>query len=142
MKIKRYFAPDIRQAIRMVREEQGPDAVILSNRKVDGGVEIVAARDFDEQVLLDRTRDESRGHVEDDFDLELNDYPETTIPSAAEVKRRTETTFRDALNKFSGMAAGGDDFRSRPAFSSPSSTERRGPYQDDYGFDEIGRAHV
>ena len=47
MKIKRYFAADIRQAIRMVRDEQGPDAVILSNRKVEGGVEIVAAVDYD-----------------------------------------------------------------------------------------------
>lgn len=47
MKIKRYVAPDIRQAIRQVREEQGPDAVILSNRSVDGGVEIVVAVDYD-----------------------------------------------------------------------------------------------
>lgn len=47
MKIKRYFATDIRQAIRKVREEQGPDAVILSNRAVDGGVEIVAAVDYE-----------------------------------------------------------------------------------------------
>ncbi|MEW5757112.1 MAG: flagellar biosynthesis protein FlhF [Pseudomonadota bacterium] len=51
MKIKRFFAQDIRQAIRMVREEQGPDAVILSNRRVDGGVEIVAAVDYDENVF-------------------------------------------------------------------------------------------
>ena len=51
MKIKRYFASDIRQAIRMVREEQGPDAVILSNRRVDGGVEIVAALDYDESAI-------------------------------------------------------------------------------------------
>jgi flagellar biosynthesis protein FlhF len=51
MKIKRYFAPDIRQAIRQVREEQGPDAVILSNNRVNGGVEIVAAVDYDETVF-------------------------------------------------------------------------------------------
>lgn len=51
MKIKRFFAPDIRQAIRMVREEQGPDAVILSNSRVNGGVEIVAAVDYDESVF-------------------------------------------------------------------------------------------
>jgi flagellar biosynthesis protein FlhF len=51
MKIKRFFAPDIRQAMRMVREEQGPDAVILSNKRVDGGVEIVAAIDYDERAL-------------------------------------------------------------------------------------------
>jgi flagellar biosynthesis protein FlhF len=48
MKIKRYFAADMRQAIRLVREAQGPDAVILSNRRVDGGVEVVAAVDYDE----------------------------------------------------------------------------------------------
>jgi flagellar biosynthesis protein FlhF len=52
MKIKRYFAGDIRQAIRLVRDELGPDAVILSNRTVDGGVEIVAAMDY-EALLTD-----------------------------------------------------------------------------------------
>lgn len=51
MKIKRFFAPDIRSAMKMVKEELGADAVIMSNRSVDGGVEIVAARDFDEQVI-------------------------------------------------------------------------------------------
>lgn len=51
MKIKRFFAADIRQAMRMVKEELGADAVIMSNRSVDGGVEIVAARDFDEQLI-------------------------------------------------------------------------------------------
>lgn len=47
MKIKRFFAPDIRQALRQVREALGSDAVILSNKKVDGGVELVAAIDYD-----------------------------------------------------------------------------------------------
>lgn len=51
MKIKRYFAADMRQAIRKVREEQGPDAVILSNRKVEGGIEIIAAVDYDEELV-------------------------------------------------------------------------------------------
>ncbi|BCG63010.1 MAG: flagellar biosynthesis protein FlhF [Methyloprofundus sp.] len=51
MKIKRFFATDIRQVMRMVKDELGADAVIMSNRSVDGGVEIVAARDFDEQLV-------------------------------------------------------------------------------------------
>ncbi|MFQ5644438.1 MAG: flagellar biosynthesis protein FlhF [Thiogranum sp.] len=51
MKVKRFFAPDMRQAIRLVREAQGADAVILSNRKVDGGVEIISATDYDESLL-------------------------------------------------------------------------------------------
>lgn len=60
MKIKRFFAPDIRQAIRMVRDEQGPDAVILSNTKVDGGVEIVAAIDYDEELVRNAAREAER----------------------------------------------------------------------------------
>jgi len=48
MKIKRFQAADVRQAIKEVRDVLGPDAVILSNNRVDGGVEIVAATDYDE----------------------------------------------------------------------------------------------
>lgn len=50
MKIKRFVAPDMKQAIREVREELGPDAVILSNTRVRGGTEIVAAVDYDESL--------------------------------------------------------------------------------------------
>jgi flagellar biosynthesis protein FlhF len=51
MKIKRFFAKDIRKVINDVREQLGPDAVILSNQKVSGGVEIVAAVDYDESIM-------------------------------------------------------------------------------------------
>src|SRR5262245_39800691 len=47
MKIKHYRAADMRQALRQVREAQGPDAVILSSRRISGGVEVVAAVDYD-----------------------------------------------------------------------------------------------
>lgn len=50
MKMKRYFAADARQALREVREQQGPDAVILSNRRVPGGVEIIAAIDYEDAL--------------------------------------------------------------------------------------------
>lgn len=50
MKIKKYFASDMRQALEMAREEHGSDVVILSNRKVLGGVELIAAEDYDEQI--------------------------------------------------------------------------------------------
>ncbi|WP_456296933.1 flagellar biosynthesis protein FlhF [Vibrio sp. AK197] len=45
MKIKRFFAKDMRGALLQVKEELGADAVIMSNKKVAGGVEIVAAVD-------------------------------------------------------------------------------------------------
>ncbi|MDY6949629.1 MAG: flagellar biosynthesis protein FlhF [Pseudomonadota bacterium] len=47
MKIKQYRAEDMRTALRQVRDAQGPDAVILSSRRVPGGVEVVAAVDYD-----------------------------------------------------------------------------------------------
>jgi flagellar biosynthesis protein FlhF len=51
MKIRRFFAADMRQALRQVREALGADAVILSNKGVEGGVELVAAVDYDESAF-------------------------------------------------------------------------------------------
>ena len=45
MKIKRFFAKDMRTALKEVKEELGADAVIMSNKKLADGVEIVAAVD-------------------------------------------------------------------------------------------------
>lgn len=45
MKIKRFVAKDMRTALTEVKEFLGPDAIILSNKKVASGVEIVAAVD-------------------------------------------------------------------------------------------------
>jgi flagellar biosynthesis protein FlhF len=56
MKIKRFVAPDMRQAMREVREDQGPDAVILSTRRMDDGIEIIAAVDFDEALVREAAR--------------------------------------------------------------------------------------
>ncbi len=51
MKIKRFFASEMREAIRQVKDELGADAVILSNNKVEGGIELVAAIDYDEEAV-------------------------------------------------------------------------------------------
>lgn len=56
MRIKRFIAPDMRTALRMVREEQGADAVILSNRTVSQGIEVVAATDYDERLVQQALR--------------------------------------------------------------------------------------
>jgi flagellar biosynthesis protein FlhF len=93
MKIKRYFAPDIKQAIRMVREEQGPDAVILSNRKVDGGVEIVAARDFDERAMMKQLPAAGREGSSDRPRAASEDEPSVRVGS----QRRAEAVFRETV---------------------------------------------
>ncbi len=56
MKIKRFVAADMRQAMREVREEQGPDAVILSTRRIADGIEIIAALDYDEALMREASR--------------------------------------------------------------------------------------
>ncbi len=102
MKIKRFFAPDMRQAIRQVREALGPDAVILSNKSVEGGVELVAARDYDEAAFYgsageaDQTLTPAESETledqpvdaraEEDWDSSSQQAPKTgrTTPAAVE----------------------------------------------------------
>jgi flagellar biosynthesis protein FlhF len=56
MKIKRYTAVSMRAALAQVRAEQGPDAVILSSRRGDDGIEVIAAVDYDEALFADANR--------------------------------------------------------------------------------------
>jgi flagellar biosynthesis protein FlhF len=67
MKIRRYLAKDMRQALNQVREQQGPDAVIMSSRRVGDQVEVVAAVDFDmEDAIAQATKTQDR---EETFDF-------------------------------------------------------------------------
>ncbi|MBL4782106.1 MAG: flagellar biosynthesis protein FlhF [Porticoccaceae bacterium] len=66
MKIKRFTADTMREAIRSVRDTWGPDAVILSNKKLGNGVEITAAIDFEvEEVeqLANETTEHAPAHT-------------------------------------------------------------------------------
>jgi flagellar biosynthesis protein FlhF len=56
MKIKRYTAVTMRAALALVRAEQGPDAVILSSRRGEDGIEVIAAVDYDEALFVAATR--------------------------------------------------------------------------------------
>jgi flagellar biosynthesis protein FlhF len=47
MKIRRYLAKDMRNALKQVRDEQGPEAVIMSSRRIGDSVEVVAAVDYE-----------------------------------------------------------------------------------------------
>lgn len=53
MMIKRFFAAEARQALQQVSDELGADALILSNRRVADGVEIIAALDYEDELLGD-----------------------------------------------------------------------------------------
>jgi len=65
MKIKRFVAKDMRSALAEVKEFLGPDAIILSNKKVAEGVEIVAAIDAEPATATARQSASTKAVVED-----------------------------------------------------------------------------
>ena len=112
MKMKRYFAPDSRQALRALRDDQGPDAVILSNRNVKGGVEIIAAMDYEEameNVALDNTQMKPSDE---------NNLHENTIADVHEIKKEeksiTRATPKNYLNKILHEEADENNFDNSP----------------------------
>ncbi len=50
MKMRRFIADQTRQAMQQVEEVLGPDALILSTRRVANGVEIIAAVDYEDDL--------------------------------------------------------------------------------------------
>lgn len=76
MKVRRITASNMQKALRKVSEEMGADAVILSNRKVDGGVEIVAAEDYpnsSEQVATSSNtsnKNQPKPSIKQSFDVQ------------------------------------------------------------------------
>ncbi|MDQ7050950.1 MAG: flagellar biosynthesis protein FlhF [Enterobacterales bacterium] len=51
MKIRRFYSKNMRNALRQVSEAFGDDAAILSSQKTASGVEVIAALDYDENLL-------------------------------------------------------------------------------------------
>ena len=47
MVVRRFFAANTRECLRLVREALGTDALILANRPVQGGVEIMAVAEHE-----------------------------------------------------------------------------------------------
>ena len=112
MQVKRFVADDMRTVMRIVKEELGADAVILSNRVVNGQVEILAASDYDEmlinnalnQSLVDSKPDSAAAYYERAAaERELQNQESQASDRAEEpVSRSTQTgtkqAFTDALS--------------------------------------------
>ncbi len=86
MKIKRFVAKDMRTALAEVKEFLGPDAIILSNKKVAGGIELVAAVDPEAAPAKASRSEEHSKPVTATTGSQLNvrvddDEPETDAPA-------------------------------------------------------------
>ncbi|MEM7466961.1 MAG: hypothetical protein AAF387_08765, partial [Pseudomonadota bacterium] len=52
VKVRKYFAADMRSALEMVRTQQGSDVLILSNRQLDDGIELITADNSVDAAVL------------------------------------------------------------------------------------------
>jgi len=119
MQVKRFVADDMRTVMRIVKEELGADAVILSNRVVNGMVEILAASDYDEtlinnalnQSLVDSKPDSAAAYYEraaaerelQNQQLTENTVAEAETPAETELNQAdSKPAFVDTLSKQAG----------------------------------------
>lgn len=105
MKMKRFFAPDIRQAMRMVKDEFGSDAVIMSNKSVDGGVEIVAAMDFDEQLVKNNIKKQEDKEDTVMFSTQARQAAKIDFPDFEAEKNRLHIVSSDRKQSIDGSPA-------------------------------------
>ncbi len=110
MKVKRFFAPDMRQAMQRVREEIGPDAVIVSNHRVAGGVEVVAAHEheyeaaqeaFKRKQALEKQQQQQKQQIQ--------------RPAAREASPKLQSNLADELRKAQARIAAAQAGTEEPA---------------------------
>ena len=94
MQLKRFVAPTMSQALKKVREEVGADAVILSNKRVADGVELVTAVDQpdpDENFVFPA-------------DMQPN-QPSLATPAASKLEQEVDRMQNEAKQRAAALAA-------------------------------------
>ena len=71
MAVKRFVAPDMRRALDLVRQEMGPDAIILSSQRTREGVEIITSSELDVVARGGAERKNFGQRFDQDFDQPL-----------------------------------------------------------------------
>ncbi|WP_285259421.1 flagellar biosynthesis protein FlhF [Halopseudomonas bauzanensis] len=90
MRVKRFFAADMRSAMKLVRDEMGADASIIANRRVAGGVELTAALDYEAPRLTPPTPG---------LDLELKKTQERIISARASLEEGERPADGPSVNR-------------------------------------------
>jgi len=114
MTVKRFVAPDMRRALDLVREEMGPDAIILSSQRTAQGVEIITSLDTD---LPTRGAD-TRKTFGQQFDEELDS------PLESDAAWKTHQGMAQAAQKYRPQNTTAQTFGGDSAGTLPMSSER------------------
>lgn len=113
MKVRRYVAATSREAMRKVKNDLGGEAVILSNRKISGGVEIMALADSEMTNLV--------GAHQSDQSLEKSGHPQELLSPeslAARSSSADEPTAALASAAQTVQSGAGKQFDRQPAIDS------------------------
>ena len=95
MQVKRFFAADMRQAMKLIRDELGADAAIIGNRRIAGGVELTAALDYKLSALAPRVP-----NIE--LEEELRKTQSRIVSAQAELSLRGEGDAEGSRQLFAG----------------------------------------
>ncbi|MFZ6748394.1 flagellar biosynthesis protein FlhF [Undibacterium sp. Ren11W] len=109
MNVRKFTANTSREAIRMLRDALGSDAVILSNRVVDGRVEILAMADaainsiatpaIDAVAVPSMPSFAPRGNSA----VDLNQYANTRLPTTDNASGMNAAEFADVMSEIRSM---------------------------------------
>lgn len=112
MQVKRFFAADMRQAMKLVRDELGAEAAIIGNRRIAGGVELTAALDYKLSALAPRV---PNMELED----ELRKTQSRIFSAQAELNNRSDSDASINLQLFSGKPVSAVDTYIEPTLEEP-----------------------
>ena len=112
MQVKRFFAADMRQAMKLVRDELGAEAAIIGNRRIAGGVELTAALDYKLSALAPRV---PNMELED----ELRKTQSRIVTAQAELSLRGDSDATTNRQLFAGLPLTAAEPLIEPTFSEP-----------------------
>jgi len=113
MQVKRFFAADMRQAMKLIRDELGADAAIIGNRRIAGGVELTAALDYKLSALAPRVP-----NVE--LEEELRKTQSKIVSAQAELSLRAEGDTDASRQLFAGLPLTAAEPLIEPRLEEPS----------------------
>lgn len=118
MQVKRFFAADMRQAMKLVRDELGSDAAIIGNRRIAGGVELTAALDYKQSALAPRVPNA-------ELEAELRKTQSRIVTAQAELNSRQDEPEEESGNRqlFAGLSL----TASEPLVEAPVEKPRAAP---------------
>jgi len=112
MQVKRFFAADMRQAMKLVRDELGAEAAIIGNRRIAGGVELTAALDYKLSALAPRV---PNIELED----ELRKTQSRIVSAQAELNNRGDNDGTVNRQLFAGLPLDASDTHIEPTLEEP-----------------------